>query len=431
MKKTTIVFILFALIIMVSTISLTTSGTTSPATPELPNIDEYVTELPTSNIGPGTPAIVFPGDTFTVVFKQEYAPSQLSMGYIFTVKVENDRITTYNYTVTINKIDDTHYNITIPTDATGGLYDLVLYGSNKYVIPRSVWIITSIGDILNIVHVSDLHFGTGYPDETIGRYKRFSGMMLAQLLSPDLVIDTGDEADTQATTQYREARAYRYAFLYSLPVLLNPGNHDYPNENFIKYYGTGTWYRLIGNKILIIALNTREFGTPDWSQLKWTQTLLDKYKNIPIKIIQFHHPVFYWQGELHLYYNSTIFYQDPHKVSNSPVSYYWGGNLTALRYFLKLCEDYNVSIVFAGHIHRDQFVKYVSTRTNTTTYFITTTTLAHGTGTYNGLNYIRINLENFSLEFPYKSPWFAGFENISRNRVYNSLPNTRPDLVSP
>jgi hypothetical protein len=96
--------------------------------------------------------------------------------------------------------------------------------------------------------------------------------------------------------------------------------------------------------------------------------------------------------------------------------------MTAFRYVLKLIEDYNVTIVFSGHIHRDQFVKYTSTRTNTTTYFITMTTTAHGTSMYQGVLVVDLNLDTCSFDFPFKPPSFKGFENSTEKIAYNSIP---------
>ncbi len=420
--------LIFLTIIVVSSLllSMITIPTYTQNVPELPGITEWIKDLPVYTPTPGDPAVVYPGDVFQAVFREEYIPDSISGGYIYMVKLENNSLRLYNYTVNIVEIDSSTYNVSIPVNTEPGLYDLVLYGDKEYFIPRSVWVIEGLGDIIRIVHMSDLHFGTGTPNTVIGEYKRFTGLMLTQLLKPDMVINTGDEADTAATSQYIDSRAFRYIFLYPIPVFLNPGNHDWPNDNYYRFYGDTFWYRLIGGKILLIAINTRgEAGYPDYKQLVELKELLEKYRDTSIKIIQMHHPVFYWQGEVYTTYNSSLI-TNPRSNPNSIISYYWGGNITATRIFLKLCEDYNVSIVFAGHIHRDQYVLYHSIRTNTSTYFITTTTLAHGTGTYNGLQYLVLNLTKLNLSFPYAPPTFAGFNNIDRDKVYNSIHNLPP-----
>lgn len=412
--------IIVGLVVAILMYPLTTSDN-GVSTPTLPDITSRVEELPVLNLGPGKPVVVYPGETFSVKFRVD--PGNVVGGYTYMVKLVNNSLKLYNYTVTITG-SGLEYNVTLPGNVEPGLYDLVVIGDQEYFIPRSVWVIGGLEDIISMVHMSDLHFGTGTPDVESGIRKRMSGLVMTQLLGPDMVINTGDEADTVAMSQYIESRAYRYSLLYPIPVFLNPGNHDWPNDNFIKYYGETTWYRLIGDKILLIALNTRgEVGYPDWNQLVWLTNVLEEYRNVSIKIIQMHHPVFYWQGVLNTTYNSSLITGLSENVS-SPISNSWKGNITAAKYFLKLCEKYNVSIVFAGHIHRDQYVEYHSTWTNTTTYFITTTTLAHGTGTYNGLQYIELNTTKFNLSFPHAPPTFIGFKDHPKDSVFNSIHNS-------
>lgn len=428
MMRKTVILILLVLVIL-APIRITTPETVhavSTTSFELPGIDEYVEPIPTDNIGPGKPAVVFPGGSFQAVFKSGLG-SSITTGYIYMVYLDSsDKLQVANYTVSVSG-GDGEYTIQVPEDVMPGLYDLVLLGDNKYYVPRSVWVIESITDVLKVVHMTDFHYGTGHPTEEIGRNRRFAGLLLAQILSPDMVINTGDEADTVATKQYMEARAFYYSFLYPIPMFLNPGNHDYPNQNFENFYGSTTWYKLIGDKILLIAVNTREIGYMSWDELVWLENLLNEYKDVPIKIIQMHHPVFWHQGYINTSYDSQLI-SDPKKYSESILSYYWGGNVSAARYFLKLVEDYNLSMVFAGHIHRDQYNIYHSNRTDTTTYFITTTTLAHGTGMYQGFQYMEINLNNLNITFPYAPPWFIGFKNQSPTLVYNSISVTKPTL---
>lgn len=422
MNKKIIVLTITLIIIIVLSYSNELTTVHAEEAPELPDYTDFVKENPSNNIGPGAPAIVFPGDTLTIELK--YNVTSIDYGYIYMVALNNDKLTLYNYSISIMIIDEHTLNITIPANVEPGLYDLVLIGETTYRIERSIWVIRSVSELIKIAHITDLHFGTGYPDIFAGDRKRIAGLLLVNMLKPDIVINTGDETDTSSESQYISSRALRYMLLYEYPVFLNPGNHDWPNSNFIKYYGPTIWYRLISDKILIIGVNTDgEKGYLDWSQLLFIEEILEKYHDIPIKIIQMHHPIFYWQGELYLYYNHTIFYTNPRENPDNPLSYYWGANLTATRYFLKICEDYNVSIVFAGHIHRDQYVIYHSMRTNTTTYFITTTTLAHSTGTYNGFQYIVLNTTNLNMTFPYAPPTFIGFKNYSKDSVWNSIFN--------
>ncbi|MGC9122275.1 MAG: metallophosphoesterase family protein, partial [Thermogladius sp.] len=312
-----------------------------------------------------------------------------------------------------------------------GVYDIVLTGGQTLYLPRSLWVIKTLGDVLRIVHVSDQHYGAGQPNITTGDMNRFSSYLVTGLLSPDLVIDTGDLADTASAPQYEQAVGFEYAFLYSFPILGNPGNHDMPNDQYYKYLGDTQWYRVIGGKVLIVAVNTREAGPLDWDQLVFLESTLKQFSNVPIKILLMHHPMFYYQGEL-------ITSSDDQQTLGpyvsggpwTPVSSYWSGNMTSFFYTLRLIEDYNITYVLAGHVHRDLFVKYVSTRTNTTTYFLTITTSGMGSAIYDGIDYYGLDTKTGDLQFLAKPPTFIGFSNITGdlakkykpNHAMNSLP---------
>ncbi len=387
-----------------------------PTIPELPEITSIAQEAYSVNMSSTKPVIIHPGEYFSIELK-DYA--RIDGGYIFGVFLNDDRLELRNYTVSVKGYGKI-YRITIPGDVESGLYDLYLYGNVTVYIPRSVWVIKPGITRLRIAHLTDLHYGTGHPDKTIGNYKRFSGLLLANILGADAIINTGDEADGAGAHEYIDSISYRICFAYSLPYLLIPGNHDWPLKNFYKYNGANEWYRIIDGKYLVIGIDTGNGGLPSEESMKFIEHVLEEYKDIPVKIILMHHPVFFWQGELHASFESEIL-KDPNEDPESPVSYYWGANLTRTRWFLRLVEDYNVTIVLAGHIHRDQYVKYHSTRTNTTTLFITTTTLAHSRPNYNGFIILDVYSDG-RVEFPYTFSAFSGFANVDKYSVYNSIP---------
>ncbi len=312
------------------------------------------------------------------------------------------------------------YYILVPEDVEPGLYDLYIVFENgsRLWIPRSVWVIEQgFSSEFRVAHISDIHF---FAFEHEFNKLKFTGNLLVQLLGTQLILNTGDEADTADYRQYCESRVYHWMFHYSTPMLLVPGNHDHGSNYFEEYYGDREWYRVIDNKILVTAIYTGDQGVPSTESLNWLKTVLETYKNLPVKIVMMHHPVFYFQGVIEASYNSPIF-TDPHTDPNSPLSYYWGSDIDKTRHFLKMVEDYNVTIVLAGHIHRDQYVKYVSTRTGTTTYFITTTTMGQSRPNYNGIQILDLRSDG-NFTFPYKPPTFSGFENVDRQKVNNSIP---------
>ncbi|MCE4600511.1 MAG: metallophosphoesterase [Desulfurococcales archaeon] len=399
----------------------------------LPNINKEAYPNPLYNIGPGAPAIAGPGETVTITLKPEYSQRQVTGITLIQVKLGETGLALVKVQPQVQQINETSYKITLPSDIEPGLYDMLisLDDGSTLVSARSLWVLTpdSIGDVIRFVHMSDLHYGAGTPSPEIGQMRRFTGLLLSQLVGANAILDTGDEADTQAPQQYMNSLAFRYDFAYPVPFILNPGNHDYPNGNFFKYYEKTMAYFTIGGKILIVYINTDgENGYADWRNLQFLKHVLEEYKDLPYKFVMMHHPVFYYQGQLYTRSdtNSTIL-ANPREASNSAISYYWGSNVTAARYFLRLCEDYNITLVLAGHIHRDQYVEFHSTRTGTVTRFQTTTTLAHGTGIYQGLQVFDFNTTSGEITYPLAPPWFIGYKNYSRTKVYNSIPITRPE----
>ncbi len=400
--------------------------------PKLPNINTQGFANPAFNLGPGFPVVVKPGDYFNITLKKPL-DSNVEAVYFLSVLFYNNKLHLINETApNVALVNNTTIRVETP-QLHDGLYDIIIQLSNghKLFIARSVWVLTSLPENVTFMHITDLHFGAGWPNPTIGEYRRFTGYLLSQLLGVNMILNTGDEADTQASSQYLNSIAYRYMLAYSVPMFINPGNHDYPNGGFDTYYEETLGYRVIDGKILIAIINTDgERGYADWHNLKTLQEILETHKNIPFKIVMMHHPIFYYQGQIYTWSGAnTTLLGDPHKYRDSVLSYYWGSNITAARFFLKLCEEYNVTLVLAGHIHRDQYVEYHSVKTNTTTYFQTTTTLAHGTGTYQGFQVDEINLVNDTISYPLAPPWFIGYRNYSRTRVYNAIPLTTPEYT--
>ncbi len=76
--------------------------------------------------------------------------------------------------------------------------------------------------MLNLLHVSDLHFGPPYvPD--VGE----AVLRAAEELSPDIVVASGDFTQRATQQQFAEARAFLDR-LPQVPLIVTPGNHDVP-----------------------------------------------------------------------------------------------------------------------------------------------------------------------------------------------------------
>jgi len=392
---------------------------TALSQPVLPGIPALAQRSATPDIGLGKPAVVEPGGSFQFALPGFSA----SRGYIYTVVLEGGKLRLLNYTASV-AVSGQHVAVTVPSEAKPALYDLVLEGQGRVEIPRSVWVVDPGISRLKVVHITDQHYGAGQPDVTTGDRNRFSGYIVASLLAPDLIVDTGDLGDTAGEQQYRWAYAYERAFLYGFPILAIPGNHDTPPDAYSSFYGSPWWYRLIGDRVLVIGLYSYEQGYVPRGQLEWAEEVLKRHASTPVKIILVHHPVFYYQGELKTTYDDekVIYPYDPQKSPGSPVYSTWSGNMEATRYFLRLVEEYGVNFVFSGHVHRDLYVKYTSTRTGRTTYFVTTTTLGMGSAIYDGLGFYEIDLSNGAIDFPVKPRTFIGFANHTRKLAQNSIP---------
>ncbi len=389
----------------------------------LPGIVYNVTENVFNEIGPVLPAIVQPGSVLQLTLTQGYAGLSIDQAYLVSAKLFDNEWVFLNYTLGVEQVSVDRYNFIVPLGVEDGLYDLIIEsGTTTYQIKRSMWVVSQWPNELKIAVMTDLHFITGTPDTLTGDVNRVSAFALANMLSPDVIFWLGDIADQASPTEYYAAQTFRYSLLYRYPVLGIPGNHDAPDSNYRRFLGPSYWYRVIGDKLLVVGLFSAEGGTPTWEQIAFLEEVLSNHSYLPYKAILVHHPMFYYQGELYTWYNDTETLKPYSQGVETPVSSYWSNNMTAFRYVLKLIEDYNVTFVLSGHVHRDFYVKYNSIRTNTTTLFMTFTTTAHGTASYDAIGFFKFNLETGEISFPVTPPTFIGFQNSSTPLALNSIP---------
>ena len=76
--------------------------------------------------------------------------------------------------------------------------------------------------MLNILQISDLHFGPAY-EPRVGE----ALLRSAHALAPDMIVASGDFTMRAKEEQYRAARAYLDR-LPQVPLVVTPGNHDVP-----------------------------------------------------------------------------------------------------------------------------------------------------------------------------------------------------------
>ena len=76
--------------------------------------------------------------------------------------------------------------------------------------------------MLNILHISDLHFGPAYLPE-VGE----AVLRAADELAPDIVVASGDFTQRAKVEQFSDARTFLDR-LPKVPIIVTPGNHDVP-----------------------------------------------------------------------------------------------------------------------------------------------------------------------------------------------------------
>ena len=418
LKKLTPLLVLVLILVASTSILVETSSV------EIREFFNVAVELVAENIGPLAPGIVAPNGCLLVYLRVDLG--DVRSVYAWMVSDVEGSLVLYNYTLSARRPDSGILEICTPSEIVDGLYDVVIVANREYILPRSLWVLSSIPQKLRIAVFSDLHIQTGSPTPREGDINRVAASVIAHWVNPDLIIWAGDITEGASEYESRIAQAYRYTYLYKYPVLSVPGNHDWPGGTYATYLGPLRWVRVIGEKLLVIGIFTVPYAgyegvvTPE--EIAFLEEALSNYSHIPVKIVVFHYPMFYYQGELTTRYDDEEVLKPYAPGVDTPVSSYWSPNMTAFRYVLKLIEDYNVTAVISGHIHRDLFVKYTSTRTNTTTYFMTFTTTAHSTRQYNGIGVFEIDLETGEITFPIQPPGFTGFTNITPPSAKNSLP---------
>jgi Icc-related predicted phosphoesterase len=396
----------------------------SNTTSIIPEFFATAIELVADNMGPLAPGVVEPEGCFNVSLREDIG--SIRGIYAWTVSDANGSLVLYNYTLSARRVGEKILELCAPSDIVSGVYDVVIVASGQYVLPRSLWMPPSTLRKLRVAVFSDLHIATGSPTPREGDVNRIAASVVTHWIDPDLIIWAGDVTEGASVFESQVAQAYRYTYLYKYPVLSVPGNHDWPGSAYAKYLGPLRWVRVVENKLLIIGVFTAPQagveGVITPGEIAFLEAALVNYSHVPVKIIVFHYPMFFYQGELTTRYDDEEVLKPYAPGVATPVSRYWSPNMTAFRYVLKLIEDYNVTAVIAGHIHRDLFVKYTSTRTNTTTYFMTFTSTSHSVPLYNGVGLFEVDLETGEITFPIQPPGFTGFRNVTPPAASNSLP---------
>lgn len=145
---------------------------------------------------------------------------------------------------------------------------------------------------LEIIHISDLHFGSEFKEEYFENVIKYIG-----ICNPDIVICTGDIIHQGRIVQYRGVLPYINRVKELSKFLAVPGNHDAKNSGLVffeKLIGPRRSYMSIPERNAIIvglcsAKDDIAEGEIGDEQLDYCGRYLNANKNLENKVIALHH----------------------------------------------------------------------------------------------------------------------------------------------
>lgn len=382
------------LIVLITLISVVTVQTPISTQTTLPPNKTIIYPTPLS------PAVVLVGSTFNItVNAPQNALNWIIQGY--GIKLVNNTLLSLNTTFSVVS---TYYNsstslwiltLHVPANTISGLYTLQVkfqVGTSvfNYIQEKSIWILNDWPSKLRIAHFTDVHIGV---PEAVSLFT--TGIVSAQMFNSTVAFITGDDADTAAEWQ---ASTFRQISLLAptLPIFSIPGNHDAKTTAYNDYVGPRVYFINLG-KFLIIGVDTGENGAISYTTLNWMRNILMSHGNNKVKILLMHHPLF--STNVEGYYTISL-----SNVSTSMLYYSWASNADIAKALLKTIEDFNITLILAGHVHTDRIVVINSTITKSLHWFVTTTTTGEGRPEYNGFRIIDIDQEG-NVKIPFIPPW--------------------------
>lgn len=342
------------------------------------------------------PAPVLSGSPFEIQLSASQSSSEWAAWISATVAREG-RLETLNYTLAVvnSQYVENRWKISVasPPSAESSAYSLTVTFMDRgvkrtYTQERSLWLMKQWPQSLVMAHFSDTQTFEQSPDRLV------SGLVLAELLSPDVVVITGDVTDAASVLEARRIRGY-LAALVSRPVIAVPGNHDRGTTAYDEWVGQRFFHIDAGN-FFFVGIDTGTGGVIPRQRLDWLRSTLELGGG-KVKILMMHHPLFGRDVEGRLESNSEAL--DSSKLYSS-----WASDPALAKDFLRLIEDYKVELVLAGHIHEDAVLNFVSSRTKTNHWFVTTTTIGAGTNDYRGFRMVRIDMKG-EVSILHTPPW--------------------------
>ncbi len=193
-------------------------------------------------------------------------------------------------------------------------------------------------NIMRIIHLSDLHFGTEMPAlvEALTQHVRET--------PADLLIVSGDLTQIASHAEFKQARAFLDSL--GLPIFCVPGNHDIPRYDILermcapyrryrRYINPNIQPTLETPQACIAGMNTARRILPHWNwahgaiaerQLKELQKIYQDTQ-APVRICVMHHPI--------------------HKIADGNFRTIVYGGTRALEAF----GEMKIDLVLTGHVH--------------------------------------------------------------------------------
>jgi len=281
-------------------------------------------------------------------------------------------------------------SVGIPSTAETELYSLTVQAemggiTENYTQPRAVQVISHFPTKFNFVVMNDVTWASwdSYSSALIVLGKAIEEV---NMIHPSFVLFTGDLVNTGGNVmEYQQF--YEYLQMFEVPTYVAPGNHemigDYWKVNYQRYIGP-CYYSFDFGTYHIVTIDSGS-GNIDSTQLNWVRDDLASHANSTQIFMQFHYPI-------------------------------WMLASSAQSTLLNLTDQYNVSMIFSGHIHQDSVFTIDSHR------FVTTTAIGGNIGPtgYWGYRLVRVDGETI-ISYNY-----AGTTDESEN---NAIPFNKLDAT--
>jgi len=215
---------------------------------------------------------------------------------------------------------------------------IIVISTFKYVYPffhesERDLIYKSLTSLKTSTSTSNFSFAVvGDNKNSISTFRRIINSINSDL-DIKFVVNTGDMVFDGSPVKYNFY--LKQIKKFKIPVLIVPGNHDVEDhgvENYIEIFGPLYYSFHLGEAYFIILNNSNEERIDSY-QMWWLREELEKSKTYRYRFLFMHVPIY----DPRLKYDQ----QPGHSMKD----------LENAKKLLSLIENYNVTMIFAGHIH--------------------------------------------------------------------------------